>query len=259
MDAFEHQALLKQKIRAREPVLGLFVKTPSMHIVEVLTNADFDFIVLDAEHAPFSTDSLDQCLLAARANNLPALVRVADGSSSEILTALDLGAAGILVPHIKSTELANKALAATRYRDGERGFSASHRAGGYAAMSVSDYIAASDQNTVVIGQIEDVEAVDNIDEIATVTGLDALFIGPADLSVSYGLDDWNDPVIAQAIVKVCGAARKTGIAVGMFQATTDKVSQYRELGASLFTISTDQSLLSKAACQVVEDFHAACK
>lgn len=259
MSVLSRQAELKKKIRARKSALGLFVKTPSMHIVEVLASAQLDFIVLDTEHAPFSPESLDQCLLAARANNLPALVRVADPSGAEILRALDMGAAGVFVPHIKSADDALNAVAATRYKKGVRGFSASHRAGSYGAMPAKQFIEESDQSTIVIGQIEDVEAINNIDEIAAIDALDALFIGPADLSVFYGVDDWSDPLIDQAIDKVCQSAQQVDKAVGLFQPTLGKVSHYQDKGISLFTIATDQSLLAKAARAVTEDFQTFCR
>ena len=258
MDALSRQAELKQKIRTQRPVLGVFVKIPALHIVEVLANADLDFIVLDAEHGPFNTQSLDQCVLAARANNLPAFVRVADSSAREILRALDIGAAGIFVPHIKSANAALAAIAATRYTLGNRGFSASHRAGDYGAVEPRQYIKASDQSTIVIGQIEDVEAVDNIDEIAAVSDLDALFIGPADLTVSYKVADWDDPVIEHAIDKVCHSARQAGRTVGIYQPGVKKVAAYREKGVSLFTISTDQALLLTAARTISEEFNKGC-
>jgi 2-keto-3-deoxy-L-rhamnonate aldolase RhmA len=175
------------------------------------------------------------------------------------LRALDLGAAGIFVPHITSAAIALSAVAATRYNPGQRGFSASHRAGGYGSIPIKEYIEASDQSTIIIGQIEDVVAVENIDEIAAVSDLDALFIGPADLSVSYGKEDWNDPVIEEAIDKVCNSARQAGRALGIFQASVENVRQYREKGISFFTISTDQALLTLATKSVCEEFKAACK
>ena len=172
---------------------------------------------------------------------------------------LDLGAAGIFVPHIKSAETALAAIAATRYMPGERGFSASHRAGGYGSIPIDQYIEASDKSTIIMGQIEDVEAVENIDEIAGVAELDALFIGPADLSVSYGKTDWNDPAVEEAIEKVSKAALKAGKAIGIFQSSTERMARYQDLGISMFTISTDQALLTQAVRSVSNDFKAITK
>lgn len=254
-NAFAIQAELKNKIRAQQPVVGLFVKTPAMQVVELLACAQFDFIVLDAEHAAFSADALDQCILAARANNLPALVRVAGSSAQEIQQALDLGAAGVFIPHIRSADDALTVIAATRYINGSRGFSASHRAAAYGAMVAKQFIEESDKSTIVVAQIEDREAIENIDEIAAVADLDALFIGPADLSVSYGVDDWSDPLVEQAIDGVCQSAQRAGKTIGLFQPNLDKVAGYQGKGISLFTISTDQSLLATAAMAVAKNFH----
>lgn len=258
MDSFQRQSLLKDKIRTGQPVLGIFIRTPSMHVVEVLATINLDCIVLDAEHAPFSVDSLDQCLMAARAAGIPGLVRLADAAPGEILHVLDMGAAGVIIPHIKSADRATAVVAATRY-SGNRGFSASHRAAGYGSVPVNEYIEASDAPTIVIGQIEDAEAVDNIDEIAAVSDLDAIFIGPADLSLSYGVDSWNDPVIEQAIDKICIGGKSAGRTVGMFQPAVDNVKRYREKGVSLFIVSTDQALLLMSARAVLDDFNAICR
>lgn len=259
LSTLELHISLKDKIQRREPLLGVFVKTADMHVVEVLATTGYDFIILDAEHSPFGIDSLDQCVMAARGSDLPALVRVANSSVSEILQALDIGAAGVLVPHIKSAETAALAVQAAHYMPGGRGFSASHRAGAYGSIPVADYIEASKHATIVIGQVEDVEAVDNIEEIVAVDGVDALFIGPADLTISYGLGDWVAPTVEEAINKVCRSADKAERALGIFQSSMDKVAGYKNKGVNIFAISTDQALLAKAAREVTLQFSSLMK
>jgi 2-keto-3-deoxy-L-rhamnonate aldolase RhmA len=256
MNYFAEQLLLKERIREGEPTLGLFVKTPSIHIVELLGSTQLDFIVLDAEHAPFSTGALDKCLLAARAVGIKALVRVDSVKSPLIQSVLDLGAAGVVVPHIRSVAEAAQAVAATRYFNGSRGFSGSHRAAGYGTVSATQLRESSDNSTIVIGQIEDTLAVENIDEIVGVPGIDALFVGTADLSISMGITSVSDPSVKNAVATVCHSCRKAGRSLGIFLPTVDSIDEFLAQGISLFFISTDQALLKKAAEDLVENFNA---
>ncbi|MFN3230717.1 MAG: HpcH/HpaI aldolase family protein [Alphaproteobacteria bacterium] len=244
MDLLAQHKALKDRIRAGDAVFGTFVKTPAVQTVEIVAASGVDFIALDAEHAPFDLAALDRCILAAR--DLPVLVRVPDAKSEMVLQVLDLGAAGIIVPHICSPEDAKQAVGATRYRDGTRGFSPSGRSGGYGAMSMADYRTASDDSVIVIGQIEDAEAIDRINDIAAVEALDALLIGRADLAVSLGVDTIGDSAVADAVDMVCTAAQRAGRPNGIFLPNTQGVECFREKGVALFIIGTDQSLLKNA-------------
>ena len=250
MDSFKRSLQLKEKIRAGTQVLGLFVKTPVMQVVEVLAACGLDFLVLDAEHAPFGLGELDSCLLAARAGEIPALVRVGDPTPANILQVLDMGAAGVVIPHVQSAEGARDAIGATRY-SGSRGFSASTRAAGYGAISAEEFREASDKSTIVIGQVEDAAGVDNVDEMAAVALLDALFIGRADLSVSLGAD-----AVEEAVDKICAAGNAAGRSVGMFLPTLDELQVQRDKGVTLFAVSTDHALLASGARDLVTGFRA---
>ena len=122
----------RDRVRARERVIGTFVKTPHHGIVEVLGRSSLDFVVLDAEHAPFDRPALDAALLAAHAVDLPTLVRVPRPEPAEILSVLDLGATGVMVPHVTDARSANAVAAACRYAAADgRGYSGSTRAAGF--------------------------------------------------------------------------------------------------------------------------------
>lgn len=172
-------------------LLGTFVKTPHPHIIEVLALADLPFIVLDAEHAPFDRTTLDSCILAAKANQLPCIVRVQDSQASTILNALDCGATGIQIPHVCTAKQAQKLVKVSHYGEGGRGYAGSSRAAQYATKAMANHLSDSKNNTVVIAQIEDPEGVINAESIAAVEGVDALFIGQVDLAVSYGAASVN--------------------------------------------------------------------
>ncbi len=242
---------LRERLRQGERVVGTFVKTTHYQTVEILTRTDLDFIVLDAEHAPFDKASLDACLLAARAGAMPALVRVPDMAPATILSVLDMGAAGIVAPHLMSAETAKQLVQAARYKDGLRGFSNSHRAGDYGRSDLEAYIREADSGVIVIGQIEDREAVDSIDEIMGVEGVDCFFIGRADLMVSLGAASLDDPRVDEAVQRVCTAARAKSKRLGIFLSHGSQIDAFDSRGVTLFVIGTDQSLLKGAVASLV--------
>ena len=257
MDAFARQRRLKEAIRRADPCLGVFIKTPAVQLVEAVAGTGLDFVVLDAEHGPFGASELDHCILAARAYQLPVLVRVRESTPAAILEVLDMGAAGIIAPHIASRQAAEELVSACRYHGGQRGFSGLSRPSSYGQLAPGDYRRASDSATIIIAQIEDQAAVDNIAAIAALDELDALFIGRADLSVSLGADEITDPPVAAAVQTVLDAARQQGRTAGIFLPSAAETAHFRGLGASLFAISTDQGLLIDAVTGVVRDFRTA--
>lgn len=233
----------RQRVRSRNRLAGTFVKTASHQTVEVLGTTGLDFIVIDSEHAPFSQNALDVCLLGAKAAQLPALVRIVDAQAATILQALDLGATGLLVPHAKTAEGIRAVLSSARYRAGSRGFSNSSRAGHYGTVPMRQMIDASDSEVLVVFQIEDREAVESIETLAALEEVDCFLIGRADLAVSYGVFDPAHPEVYAAAVRICKACAAVNKALGMFLADTSELDHWLQLGVSLFVIGSDQSYL----------------
>lgn len=240
-------AKFSTRLREGAPLCGIFVKTPHYHHAEIAGLAKLDFIVLDTEHAPFSNAQLDQCVLGARAQGLASVVRLAETTPRAVLQALDLGASGVLVPHVTSPEQAREIVGWARYRTGKRGFSNSPRAGDYGARPLAEHVHQSDREVSVLCQIEDREAVDAIDRIAQVEGVDCLFIGRADLAVSYRVFDIDHPEVEQAVERIAAAGRAAGVPVGIFLGDAGAVPRYRALGISFFVIGSDQAVL-RAGC-----------
>lgn len=235
-----------ERIRARELIAATWVKTPHPHVVEVLALSSLDLLVLDAEHAPFDRAALDLCILAARAEDKPVLVRPASSAHEHILNALDCGADGVVIPHIRSAAEAREAVRACHYRPGGRGYAGSSRAAAYTTKGMAAHRTAA-RNVTVVLQIEDVEAVDAIDEVAAVDGIDALFIGRADLTIAYDADTPDDAKVVAAVERICAAGSIAGRAVGMFVPRIDDVAQWRAKGASLFILQSDHEFLLKGA------------
>ena len=242
---------LKARLADNDLVVGTFVKTPSPIIVEVLSLTALDCLCLDAEHAPFDRGTLDLCILAARASGMDVLVRLASSAPELILNALDCGATGILVPHVRTADEARAVVRASRYGDGGRGYAGSSRAAGYTTRSMATHLAASAEATVVILQIEDTEAIDAIEAIAQVPGVDALFVGRVDLTVALGAVSQDDPRVVAAVEAVCEQAPRCGRPVGMFLSRVEDIAGWRARGASLFLLGSDHGFLLSGAADLL--------
>lgn len=243
---------LKDQIRSGALIAGVWVKTPHAHVAEVLAASPLDVLVFDAEHAPFDRAALDACILGARAGGKPCLVRPASSDPSAILNALDCGADGVIVPHVRSAEEARAVADACHYVPGGRGYTGGSRAAGWGAKGMAKHRADACAVTV-IAQIEDKEAIGAIDAIAAVDTIDALFVGRADLTISYGAETPDDPRVVAAVDAVCAAGRRAGRMVGMFLARVGDVSHWRARGATIFLLSSDHEFLTKGADALAAD------
>lgn len=236
----------RERLIAAEAMNGTFVKNTQPHSIEILGHAGFDFVLIDSEHAPFDRHALDMALLATRAAHLAGVVRVRDDSPAEILNALDLGADGIVVPHVRSAEQARGVVDAARH-SGYRGYSNSPRAGAYGSIDTWTHVDAADELVAVIAMVEDVDAVERVDEILAVDGLDAVMLGRNDLAVSLQDREPGAPQVEQRTQRVLSAASSAGKQVLLFVANGTEARHFRDRGAMTAIISSDQSLLRWAA------------
>jgi 2-keto-3-deoxy-L-rhamnonate aldolase RhmA len=235
-------------------VLGTFVKTPTTHATEMLGALGFDFVVFDQEHAPLSLSVLDPMILAARASNVAGIVRVGDPSEQNILSMLDAGAAGILVPHVATEEKARHIAAACRYRGGVRGFANTTRAGGFGAASFRDHKEKQDAEIVCVAMIEDVAALEEIDRIVQVEGIDAIFIGRGDLTAALDAPGMTSRETHEVVAPIMEAARAAGMPVIMLSPNRADAETMAGLGASAFLVSSDHGFMRAAAAAALEEF-----
>lgn len=226
--------------------VGTFIKTPSPHTIEILGDTGLDFAVLDAEHAPFDRASLDIAMIAGRSAGLPLFVRVLERTAAGMLSVLDMGATGVLVPHVDTPEDAREVVAHCRYIGGHRGYSSSPRAAGYGALGMKEAIRQGDR-AIVVAQIESVQAVENAAAIAAVDGVAGLFVGRADLALSMGLDNAQHPRVIEAAEQAVRDALAAGKVAGMVVGSNEEREKYRALGVRWFIQSSDQTLLRQAA------------
>lgn len=234
---------LRERIRNGETVLGAFIKSASHHVSEVLGHAGLDFAIVDAEHAPFDIGDIDRVVLGARNAGLPCLVRPTDHTAGFINQCLDLGAAGIVAPHVTDSGCARALVAAMKYGKGQRGFSPSTRAGAFGAMAAAAYRAQADAGTSLWCQIEDGSALARLDTIASIAGVDCFFLGRADLALSLGVERNDDPKMKSAITAIADAARRNSIAFGLYIGDASEIPAFLPLGASVFVCGSDQSYL----------------
>jgi staphyloferrin B biosynthesis citrate synthase len=247
-------AAFRRRFSSRERLIGSFIKTPTSHAIEILGDIGFDFAVIDEEHAPFNRESIDIAVMAAHASGIAAIVRVAEARASSILSALDCGAVGVLVPHVSSVEKAREIASWSRYRGGRRGYSGSARAGRYGATPMWTNVDASDARTTVIAMIEDPEALDTIDAIVRVDGVDGFFIGRGDLTVALGAASSSAPEVQEAVRRISSAARSANKPVCVMVGSINEAKPFQELGASAFIVSSDQGFLRRAASETLKEF-----
>ncbi len=245
-------ASFRSRLLAGDQLVGSYLKTPSMMIAEVLGQTGLDAICIDAEHAPFDRGDIDAVLAAFRAAGMPALVRVPSAAPEQIGNALDCGATGVIVPHVSSVEKAQACVSASHYGEGGRGYAGSTRSAGYGGNTIAVNLADNQANTVVIAQIEDPAALDCIDAIAAVDGIDCLFIGMMDLTVALGETSASAATVTQAAEKICAAARKHHRAVGMFIPNPDDAGFWRERGVSLFLLGSDHAFIKQGAANLCD-------
>jgi 2-keto-3-deoxy-L-rhamnonate aldolase RhmA len=249
-----HFTQFRERLKKGEHLLGTFIKSPTTHPTEILGGLGFDFVVIDQEHSPLDRAAIDILTLAARASNIAAIVRVGDPGDANILSVLDGGAVGVLVPHVDSAEKAREIAAACRYRGGRRGFATTTRAGRFGDHSFAEHMAAQDGQVTCVAMIEDVKALDEIDAIAAVEGIDAFFIGRGDLTAAIGAPSMTSKETHAIVEPIMAAARRAGMPIIMLSPDRADAVAMAKLGATAFLVASDHGFLKQAAGQALRDF-----
>lgn len=213
--------LIKNKVKRAliegdDPIFGVYIETPSPSIVEIIGLAGFDFIRIDCHHGPANLESVENMIRAAELTDTTAFVRVAN-DKQQILSVLDMGAQGIIVPDVETAKEAKAAVIATKYTPvGQRGLFPSNRASRYGSESSMSYIEWARQNIMLGIQIESVNALDHLEEILNVEGIDLILTGQNDISQSLGVAGQKQhPDVLEVEEKIVSAALKVGMAVSL--------------------------------------------
>lgn len=236
----------RQRLLSGELLLGTLVTLTSPATAEILADAGFDWLFVDGEHGPIGTTEL-VTILQAVAGRVPCVVRVPGANEAAIKSALDVGAAGVIVPQVNTPETAEDVVRFCRYApQGARGVGLA-RAHGY-GFRFDEYIQSANDRTVVIVQAEHAKAVANIERIVEVQGIDAVLLGPYDLSASLGkMGQFDDPQVTSAIDRVIHVCASAGMPLGYFGVSAEAVRPYIDRGCRLIVAGVDSLMLGGAA------------
>lgn len=236
----------RQRLLDGEPLIGTMVTLPSPAVAELLAQVGFDWLFLDAEHAPLETAEL-QGILQTVSTMVPCLVRIPAAGEVPIKQVLDLGAAGVIVPQVNTAEQAEQVVRWAKYApEGTRGVGIA-RAHGY-GMRFQPYVDSANEQVTVVVQAEHAQAVENIEEIARVPGIDAVLVGPYDLSASLGrIGQVTHPQVREAVDRVTDVCLGLGRRLGIFGVTADAIQPYKERGYTLLVAGVDTIVLGRAA------------
>ena len=243
----------RKRLNDFECLIGSIVSIRAAAAAEILASAGYDWLFIDGEHGEIQLDDITDILRAVQPAT-PCLVRVPSASESNIKQVLDLGADGIIVPQVNNAEQAAQIVQWARYApEGQRGVGLA-RAHAY-GMNFSNYMESANERVAVVVQVEHRNAVENIEAIVEVPGIDAIQLGPYDLSASYGkMGQLDDPEIVSAIDRVISISLKAGIPVGHFGISANAIQPYAEKGCTLIVAGTDTLFMGTAARKMLENF-----
>ena len=250
----------RKRLLNRELLIGTFCKTPTSHATEILGSIGYDFVMLDEEHAPWTRQSLEVGFLGARAFGTAGLVRIARPDANSILSVLDDGAIGVMVPHVASAEKARNIASWARYKGGTRG-SGVGRGGDYGGRPVEKHYEASDATTTVIAMVGDRMAIEKIDEIVAVDGIDGFFLGRGDLGLSLSNATGPVPTVEEAVQIVAKAVLKSGKALCAVtqNMASDDARKMIDLGVTALMVGSDQGFIRSGALTQLEQFRKLAK
>ena len=246
----------KAKLKAGETVLGCFVRYPDATLVEILGYYGWDFFLLDAEHSPLLAKDAENLARACELRNVTPIIRVPTNLPHEILRLMDVGMMGAQIPMINTKAEAQAAVNSVKFQPrGTRGLAGSRAAnfGQIQPFSFAEYTVESNAETMVIAQVETVQAVENLEQILQVPDIDAIFIGPTDLSNSLGHPgDVNHPLVQETFNRIIETIKPTGIAIGTLVPNLEAAQKWRDRGATYLMI-TMEAILGPACRNFIKE------
>jgi 4-hydroxy-2-oxoheptanedioate aldolase len=243
----------KQKLkREKGTVLGIFMKTSDPALVEIASLSGFDFVILDQEHGAVDHSQMQNLIRAVKDTPTIPIIRIADLREDLIGKALDIGAMGVQIPKVSTKEDIKKIIQFSKfYPQGERGVCRFVRAADYSLIDKKEYFKESNKNLNII-QIEGINALENIEDILSMKGIDIIFIGPYDLSQSLGVpgEIFHEKVI-NAMKKIIKKCKLKGKVVGTFVDTEKGLQIWKKVGVKYLAYSVDLGIFSEACRNIV--------
>jgi len=241
------QNIFKRALKAGKPQIGLWSSLSSNYTVEVIAGAGFDWILLDSEHSPNDLENLLTQLQAAAPYPTHPVVRVPWNDMVNMKRVLDIGAQTLLIPYVQNADEAREAVAHTRYPPaGVRGVAGTTRASRFGR--VKDYAKLAHEEICVLVQVETQPALDNIEAISAIDGVDGIFIGPADLHASMGhAGEVANPKVKPLIDDAIRRIRKSGKAPGILTPNEADARHWLDCGALFVAVGSDVGILARGA------------
>lgn len=235
------------KSAGSHPPIGTWIMSASPLVAEAIGHAGFDWGVIDMEHSPLDIASVLHLLQAIGNTKLVPVVRVPANDAASVRRVLDAGALTIMFPRVENADEAARAVRATRYPpEGERGLSGMSRASRYGTLT--DHARTANRLTGVIAQLESPAALDQLDAIAAVAGVDALFIGASDLAARMGHPaEWMHPQVMDRMTRAARRCAELDMPIGTLGDNARAAAQYRAAGFSFVALGADLGLLMRGA------------
>ncbi|NND07098.1 MAG: hypothetical protein HKN87_12030 [Saprospiraceae bacterium] len=247
---------IKKKLQNGELTLGTIIsEVRNPNIAYMLAQCGFEFFIIDNEHGTYTFETISNIIAAAKGAGISVIVRVPEISRECILKPLDSGASGLLVPMVSTAEAAKKVIEHAKYPPmGNRGAGIRRPHNRYAKVNAAEYIQQANKDTFIAVQAETRQSLENIDEIASVEGVDCIFVGPFDLSISLGIPGQVDhPLEVAAIKKIVSACRKHNKIAGILMFDQKLLSKWINEDFRFAVYSSDITLLADAAAKAVTE------
>jgi len=241
---------LKTKLKNGGLVIGTMIsEIRNPNLVYMLAQCGFDFFIIDNEHGAYSPETISNMIAAARGAGISVVVRIPEIRREAIMKPLDSGAAGLLVPMVNTADQAKEIMRYAKYPPmGERGVALSRAHSSYGRPNAAEYLDQANQTTFIAVQAESPQAIENLESIASTPGVDAIFVGPADLSVGMGIPGQiTHPKEVEAIETVLAICQKHAVVPGIHMSKRETLKDWIRRGMRFVTFSSDVDLLARAA------------
>ena len=249
---------LRRAIEENGHAVGTFLGVSTPSIVEILGYTGLDFVVIDTEHGPYDTMPVSDLIRASQSRGMAPVVRVADVTHKEIQRAVDNGAEGIMIPCLRSMDDFRKAVELCKFPPlGSRGFIKARGSGfgneEWAEGTLEEYMHNSNEKVLLLPQCETREALENIEAIVDIEGIDGIFIGPFDLSISMGIPGQFDaPQFRRAVSRVLTACKEAGKLCMIFTSSVEEAKAYMDQGFDAVANSIDTIMFRNAYKEMMD-------
>ena len=249
------KSIVREKIANNEPVLAVKIAYQDPAIYEMAGLMGFDCVWVCNEHIGIDPSKMDSIIRACRASGMDAMIRTKPGDYRDILHVLEMGAKGIMLPRVMSVEEVKKVVGDMKFAPlGRRGADGVNAESDFGLIPFVDYLKLANENNFLMIQVEDPEAVDIIEQLAEVDGVDIIFVGPADLSINYGVPGKvDDPKILKVCERVATACHKNGKVAGIPCGTIEKTKRFLDMGYNFICYGADYIMLSQGFMKVRSD------